>query len=108
MKKLVEICEVENEKDFHQYLKNKGFSTNYKKEINANGYDIVAIKNGYCFHIEIKRIVENKTTKAFKFSDNSVKGDILLAIMPDKKLIPIVKESTSLTKTIRFLKALDN
>ena len=107
MKKLVQVTEVENEKSFHKFLSSKGFVTNFKKEINANGVDVVAIKDGYSFHIEIKKIVQNKKTKAFKMSDEKIKGDILIAITPKNQAIVVINEHTSLTKTVRFLDMID-
>ena len=95
--------QIKDEKCLHRILKKNGFETNYKKEINANGVDVVAIKNGEVFNIEVKRIVLNKTTKAFKFTDTKFKGDVVFAITPKNKLIPIFDSRVSMTKTIRLL-----
>jgi Holliday junction resolvase len=100
------LGQIKDEKSLHNFLKKRGFSTNYNKELNANGVDIVAMKDGHVFNIEFKKIVLNRTTKAYKLSDEKVNGDILLALSPSGHLLPVLNEKTSTTKTIRFLNML--
>lgn len=97
------LGQAKSEVDIHSILKNKGFVTNYNKKLNENGVDIVAIKEGEAYLIEVKKVFLNKTTDAFKLSDNEINGDILIAILPNGNIFPVVNEKTSFTKTIRFL-----
>lgn len=45
---LDELTYGQNEDGIHLFLKNRGFTTNFKKTPNKNGVDIVAIKD-VCF-----------------------------------------------------------
>jgi Holliday junction resolvase len=105
------IMDIENltlkqirEKDIHSFLRKKGFATNYSKKDNENGIDIVAIKNGVAFKIELKKVVQNKTTKAYKMTDDKINGEILLCHVEGIGIVPAFSDKTSITKTVRFLK----
>lgn len=51
---------INSESDLRKYLKNIGFTVNEKHE-NDNSIDIVAIKNGSYFLIEVKKAAMNGT-----------------------------------------------
>jgi len=94
------------EEDIHHFLKGKGFETNYNKKLNANGCDVVAIKNGEVFLIEHKKISLNDTTGAYKINGD-INGDVLLVTTPTGKTLIMAHDKISFTKTIRFIESLD-
>lgn len=96
-----------NEDELHLFLRDRGFVTNFRKNINSNGEDVIAIKDGYAFKIEFKKVVKNNTTGAYKLSDDNILGDICFCSSPSGKNFVILNEKTSLTKTVRFLEMLD-
>jgi hypothetical protein len=93
--------------DLHLFLRARGWATNYDKHLNANGEDVIAIKNGIAFEIEFKRIVRNSVTGAYKMSDENIVGDICICATPSGKAFIYCNEETSLTKTVRFLEMLE-
>lgn len=100
------IGQVKDEASLHKFLHSKKFSTNWNKKLNENGEDIIAIKNGHSFKIEFKKVVQNKTTKAYKLQDDNINGDILICSTPSGKTFFVLSGKTSITKTVRFLEML--
>lgn len=101
-----EIENSYNESSFRDFLKNKGFEVNYNKSENENGIDIVALKNGYSFLIEFKKL-EKRESGSFRYSGDVV-GDILVIAMPESGWIVWNDGNQSLTKTARFIEFINH
>ena len=102
---------IKNAEDYvRNFLKNKRFTVNEKKE-DAKGIDIVAIKNGQVFLIEVKKVIkDNYNTWKIK-SQHPQKIDFILAVFDNGYILPIgcngfSKSSLSLTKIARFIELL--
>jgi Holliday junction resolvase len=96
---------IETEKNLRDFLKSKGFSVNDKKHDNENGYDIVAIKDGYSFLIEFKKL-EKRDNGVYRYG-GEIFGDICVCSTEKGNLIFIVNEKTSMTKTARLVDMID-
>ena len=100
----LELINVKTELNMHEYLKSKGFETNYKKHENDNGFDVIAIKDGIAFLIEHKKL-QLRENGVYRYNDE-IKGDILILSTPNGKSFVALTDKTSLTKTARFLEML--
>ena len=96
------LTEVGSEKDIHTILKEYEFETNYKKLQNANGVDILALKDGHSYSLEHKKARYNKTTGAYKI-EGDVNGDILLITTPKNRSFFALTNNLSITKLCRFI-----
>lgn len=97
------LGQIKDEIDVHLFLRGRGFETNYTKKKNKNGFDIVALKNGKDYLIEVKKIVKNSVTGMYKLSDENIKGDIIIGILPNGKITTIMNNKTNFNKTINLL-----
>lgn len=95
---------IRSESCVHEMLSNFGFKTNYRKTENLGGYDIVAIKDGYSFLIEHKKISQRRD-ESYRFSEG-IKGEIIITSFPDGQWFPIFMHDAGLTKSARFMNML--
>lgn len=97
------LGQIKDEIDVHLFLRQRGFQTNHTKKKNENGFDVVALKNGKDYLIEVKKIIKNSVTGMYKLSDEKVKGDIIIGILPNGRIIPVMNGKTNFNKTISLL-----
>ena len=100
------LGQIKDEIDVHLFLRGRGFETNYTKKKNENGIDIIALKDGKSYLIEVKKIVKNSVTGIYKLSDDNIKGEIIIGILPNGKIIPVFNAKTNFNKAIELLMSL--
>lgn len=93
-----------SEECLHKYLRNKGFSTNYNKSRFGNGVDVFAIKNGFVFKIEHKKI-EKRENGNFRYN-GELKGDFSVFSLPCGTWFPYPHSIGSITRISRFMELL--
>lgn len=92
---------IKSEDELRDFLRLKGFAVNHAKHDNENGHDIVAIKDGYSFLVEFKKI-EKRECGTYRFN-GSVKGQILFLSLSCGSWTFWNGEGVSITKTCRLL-----
>jgi len=101
----VSIELINSESDLREYLKNMGFAVNEKHE-NDNSIDIVAIKNGRYFLIEVKKaILDGKLVRVRSESVNEY-CDFILVIGLNGIVYPKEIPGKPYSKIINFMELL--
>lgn len=95
------MTKIKTEDDLRDFISKNGFAVNHRKSKQEEGYDIVAIKDGFSFLIEHK-IASIRENGSYRI-DGEIKGDICAVSTEEGNLFFIVNEKTSLTKTARFI-----
>jgi Holliday junction resolvase len=96
---------INSESDLREYLKNMGFAVNEKHE-NDNSIDIVAIKNGRYFLIEVKKaILDGKLVRVRSESANEY-CDFILVIGLNGIVYPKEIPGKPYSKIINFMELL--
>lgn len=96
---------INSESDLREYLKNMGFAVNEKHE-NDNSIDIVAIKNGKYFLIEVKKaILDGKLVRVRSESANEY-CDFILVIGLNGIVYPKEIPGKPYSKIINFMELL--
>lgn len=96
---------INSESDLREYLKNMGFAVNEKHE-NDNSIDIVAIKNGRYFLIEVKKaILDGKLVRVRSESANEY-CDFILIIGLNGIVYPKEIPGKPYSKIINFMELL--
>lgn len=99
------LTEIYTESDLRAYLNSNGFQTNHRKQDNENGYDVIALKDGYSFLIEVKSL-DQRENGVYRYTGD-VKGDVLVLITSYGRAFIGMSNETSLTKTARLIDMLD-
>jgi hypothetical protein len=102
------LGDTKTEDYVRNFLKERGFSVNEKDE-SSKGIDIVAVKNGIAFMIEVKKII--KDGKGYKIKSHKRTVDFVIAVHDSGYILPIPltipsKSQMSLTKVCRFIDCL--
>ena len=96
---------INSESDLRKYLKNIGFAVNEKHE-NDNSIDIVAIKNGSYFLIEVKKaIMDGKLVRVRSESVNEY-CDFILVIGLNGIFYPKEIPGKPFSKIVNFMELL--
>lgn len=74
----------ESENRVAKFLVDKGFSVSQVDKTNSNGIDIVAIKNGEHFLIEVKSPIY--TSRSWRIKKSHNKADYVAWIMPNNEI----------------------
>lgn len=90
-----------NETSFRELLRNKGFSVNDKHE-NDNSIDIVAIKNGEYFLIDVK----NEISERIRSDLSSDQVEFTIALCPNNYFYPTKIKEGKHAKAHRFMRSL--
>jgi Holliday junction resolvase len=93
------------ESDVRSLLKERGFSVNEKTD-STTGLDIVAVKNGHYFLIEVKKIFKEKSSYRCRVNDAPASVE-LVACCGDNKFIIYPVNGVSFSKYIRFMDLMD-
>jgi len=93
---------IETESDFREYLKLREFSVNEKHD-NENGIDIVAIKNGQYFLIEVKKVTPDKSKYRARLDSVSNQADFVIVIGNNGKFYPASITNRPFQKIVDFM-----
>lgn len=85
-------------------LKDCGFTVN-EKHNSSNGIDIVALKEGHYFLIEVKPIIVEENSYRVRLDDNCI-CDFILSLTSNNNLIHWETKKSSNSKIIRFFEML--
>jgi Holliday junction resolvase len=84
----VTIGERNTQQFVANYLREKGFIVASNIDQNANGIDIVAIKNNLYFSIEVKTIIQDKEAYRVKsLNKSALKCDYIAMVTPKNNII---------------------
>ncbi len=87
------------ENEIRKFLTKQGFVCNQKSDFDSS-IDIVAIKNGDYFLIEVKSITKDKRIRIDEINENA---EIVLSSTPNGYLIPFKVNNCSRSKLIKFM-----
>lgn len=80
---------MKNEDYVRNFLKENGFTVNDSKKEEANGIDIIALKDGNSYLIEVKKAVGNKSRLGYQIKSVSKKSeicDLIAVVTPNKNV----------------------
>ncbi len=92
---------IKTESDFREYLKSKNFHVNEKHD-NENGIDIVAIKNGQYFLIEVKKTTPSKDGYRVRLDQNTM-CDFTIVIGSNGLFYPKETQGRPYQKVVDFM-----
>jgi Holliday junction resolvase len=92
--------EQSTEEIIRNLLRSKFFTVN-DKDPSSNGVDIVAIKDGHYFLIEVKCILQESNSFRVRLDHDSI-CDFTLSLTESGYLIPWMTKNSSISKMVRF------